>query len=236
MFGALLVLVGAVACGSSTKVTYVDEPIPDDGQDGGGGATPSPDSGLGILSFRPDKSFSGFDGTHTFKVPVAVYDSGSDLTVTVSDTSAATVAPVTLVKPQRNDGTTDNGKYFMVTIKKAGTFTLTAKSGGNSVESTITVASYAAGRWAAGEARYLNGGGEPACKDCHVDGEAIDHSPAALASVTDEKLQAVITTGISTGGFPIKINGTPGHKWTTTPDELSGLVTYLRGLEPRGFN
>jgi hypothetical protein len=233
---AALSFLSLYACGDNQKVTYVDEPIPDSEKDGGG-VQPSPDSSLGILTIMPEESYSGFDGTHPFKVPVAIYDSANDLKVTASDPSAVDIVAVKLKNPIRNDGTADNGKYYMVTIKKAGSFTLTAATGGKNVKCKLEVANYEAGRWSAGEARYMAGpdGDNPPCKNCHVEGEAIDHSPAALSSVTDEKLQAVITTGISTGGFPIKINNKPGHKWTTTPTELAGLVTYLRGLDPRGF-
>ena len=227
---------GVFAC-SSTETKFVDEPDEETNvRDAGFDSRPSPDSGLGILTFMPEKSYSGFDGTHEFIVPVAVYDSGDDLRVTASDPSAAEITPKQLANPVRPDGTSDNGKYFFVKVKKAGTVTLTASSNGKTAESVITVAEYSTARWAAGETRYNNGsGGEPACTECHVNGQAIDHSPAALATATDEKIAVVITTGISTSGFPIKINNEPGHKWTVTDEERDGLVTYLRSLEPRGF-
>lgn len=193
---------------------------------------PSPDSGLGELRFQPSKSYSGYDGTHTFKVPVAVYDSADDLKVTAD---GATVTPTKLKNPVNQDGVTDNGKYFLVTVEQAGTITLTATSAGRSVTSTIDVVSYAPSRWQAGQTRYVNGGGgDPPCTNCHVNGQAIDHSPAALATSTDETVAAVITTGISPAGFPIQ--GVPGgHRWTVTDTEKAGLVTYLRALDPRGF-
>src|SRR5690606_16764051 len=106
----------------------------DDEKDGGFVTKPSPDSGLGILSFMPSESFSGFDGEHTFKVPVAVYDSADDLEVTATDSSAADIVATQLENPERIDGTVDNGKYFLVTVKRAGKITLKATSGGKSVE------------------------------------------------------------------------------------------------------
>lgn len=222
------------ACSSDSADQLIDAPESD--QDGGFDSQPSPESGLGILAFMPNETFSGYDGTHTFKVPIAVYDSSSDLTVTVVDPSSADVVPTKLVHTTRADGTTDNGKYFLVTVKKPETITLKATSKGKTVESTLHVTSYAADRWAIGEARYKSSeGGDPPCTSCHVDGQAIDHSPAALATSTDEKIAVVITTGISTQGFPIKIDGKPSHKWTVTAAERDGLVTYLRGLEPKGF-
>lgn len=226
---------GVFAC-SSTQTTYVDEPEEPGVKDAGFDTKPSAESGLGFLTFMPEKSYSGIDGTHDFIVPVAVYDSGDDLKVTASDPSAVEITPKQLGNPVHADGTTDNGKYFFVKVKKAGTITLTASSNGKTAESTITVAQYTPERWRAGETRYKNGGGgDPPCTDCHVNGQAIDHSPAALATATDEKIAVVITTGISTSGFPIKINDEPGHRWNVTDEERDGLVTYLRSLEPRGF-
>lgn len=195
----------------------------------------SPDSGLGELLFRPDTVFSGIDGTHTFKMPIAVYDGASDLAVTASDPTAITIEKTQLANPTLPDGTTDNGTYFMLTAKKAGTFKLTATSNGRSTTATITIAQYGATRWATGQTRYMNGGsGDPPCADCHVNGQAIDHSPAAMASVDDEALAAVITTGIKPNNTPVTgVNG--GHRWNVTTDERDGLVTYLRALAPKGF-
>jgi hypothetical protein len=225
----------ALACSSSsTHVEYVDEPV-DGGYSRDGSiydSAPPPGSTLGQLRFQPTQSYSGFDGTHTFQVPVAVYDGASDLVVTASDPSAVTITPAQLANPVSPDGLTDTGKYFLVTVQKAGTITLSAKSGGKTVTTTITAASYAADRYATGQARYASG--SPACTDCHVNGQAIDHSPAALATVDDAKVGTVITNGISPAGFPIQgVDG--GHRWSVTAAELDGLVTYLRGLTPRGF-
>jgi hypothetical protein len=186
----------------------------------------------------PANSYSGFDGTHTFKVPLAVYDSGDDLEVTSPTPSAVDIAPKKLTNPVRPDGTTDNGKYFIVTVKQAGTIKLQAKSNGKTASSTIAVVDYPAGRWEAGEARYKAGpdAQNPPCLNCHVNGKAIDHSPAALATVPDEDIGAVITTGISTAGFPIVTDTPEGtHTWKVTVPEREGLVTFLRALEPKGF-
>jgi hypothetical protein len=225
----------AFACSSTTMVEReIEEADPDAGygRDGSGyDAAPPSDSGLGELRFQPSQSYSGFDGTHAFKVPVAVYDSASDLVVTPDDPSAVTVVAAALTNPVK-DGITDTGKYFILTVKKAGTLTVTARSGGKSAKVTVNAAAYASLRWAAGQTRYTSGAAP--CSDCHVGGTAIDHSPAALATADDAKLGTVIQNGISTAGFPIQ-GVTGGHKWSVTADELDGLVTYLRALEPRGF-
>lgn len=207
-------------------------------------SAPSPESGLGELLFRPDRLFSGRDGTHTFKVPVAVYDSDTDLTVTASDPTAVTLTKTTLKNPVNADGVTDNGKYYLVTAQKAGTFTLTASSKGRSATASLTISDYAAGRFDTGKGRYENGvftkTADRACTTCHVQGAGIDHSPAALATATDQDVGVIISTGVkpSAGGPQvIKIKDEPGtqHKWDTTDPEKDGLITYLRGLEPRGF-
>jgi hypothetical protein len=243
-----------VACSSST----VTPGSQDDGSSGSsGGADPdastftrdgssydsavSPESGLGELLFRPSKVFSGTDGTHTFKVPLAVYDSDADLSVTASDPSGITLAPTKLKNPVSPDGITDNGKYFMLTALKAGTYTLTATSKGRSTTATVTVTDYTSNRWGDGDARYNNGvtsmTADRACQNCHVQGLAIDHSPAALATASDQEIGIIITTGVKPGPSVIKIPNEPGtqHKWTVTDTERDGLVTYLRALDPRGF-
>lgn len=233
-----------VACSSTTtKLVEDDTPGSADGdvtnyqRDGSTyDSAPEPDSGLGLLRFQPTKSYSGWDGTHTFQIPVAVYDSASDLKVTADDPASVEIVPTKLKNPVNADGVTDNGKYFLVSVKKAGTITLTARSGSKSVTTTIAVASYDSSRWAAGQARYTqsgSGSSQP-CTNCHVNGQAIDHSPAALATADDEKVGTTITTGISPFGFPIQgVEG--GHKWDVTDTERDGLVTYLRALTPRGF-
>jgi hypothetical protein len=196
-------------------------------------STPSATSGLGVLRFLPEKSYSGFDGVHTFKAPFAVYDSGDDLVVSPADPSALDVAPVKL----KDGAEKDAGKYFMVTVKKAGVHTVVAKSGGKKVEIALTATAYDPAQWLAGEQRYQAAGatGDPPCVQCHRGGEAIDHSPAALSTATDKTVANVITSGRSTFGAPIKINGQPGHKWTVADPERQALVVYLRGLSPAGF-
>ncbi len=241
MLSALAGLAGAAACSPETNAT-VKKPASDAGDDDERDTSdpsttkPNPDSGLGELLVRPARLYSGFDGTHTFTVPVAVYDSVADLTLTADDPSAVEIKPKELANPVRQDGTTDNGKYFFVTAKKAGSIKLSAKSGGKTAEAQLTVTAYTPQRWQVGETRYKNASGsEPACANCHVNGNAIDNSPAALATATDDAIGVVITTGISTAGFPIRIDGKPGHRWTVDETVSAGLVTYLRSLEPRGY-
>ena len=199
----------------------------------------SPESGLGELLFRPDHVYSGTDGTHTFTIPIAVYDADSDLTVTASDGAALTLARTTLKNPVSPDGVTDNGQYFMITVMKAGSYTLTAASKGRTVTAKVDVSSYDSARYTTGQTRYqaAGTGADRPCTTCHVNGAAVDHSPAALGTATDQEIGIIITTGVKPGPTVIKIDGEPGtqHKWNVTDPERDGLVTFLRGLPPRGF-
>ena len=199
----------------------------------------SPESGLGELLFRPEQVYTGTDGTRVFRVPVAVYDSADDLTVTASDASGVALTKTTLTNPVSQDGVTDNGKYFLVTATKAGTYTLTATSKGRSTTASVTVAAYDPGRYGAGQKRYAatGTGADRPCTACHGSAGGIDHSPAALGTATDQEIGVIITTGVKPGPTVIKISGEPGtqHKWNVTDLEKEGLVTYLRSLEPKGF-
>jgi hypothetical protein len=209
-------------------------------------STPAPTSGLGKLRFMPDVAFSGFDGEHTFVVPIAVYDADKDdLKVTLADPSAATVAQVELEKPVNDDGIRDNGTYFFITIKKpTPAITLSATSKGRTAEAKINVTTYDTNRWVTGDTRYRTGNttaNNPPCMQCHSGGASIDHSPATMASAPDNQIALIITSGIKPGPSYISTNCSscdkPGqaHRWTVTDQERDGLITYLRSLTPRGF-
>lgn len=181
------------------------------------------------LQLLPRALYSGFDGANTFQAPIAVYGAGDDVTVTAADPTVVDIAPTALKDPRG-----DQGRWFMLTMKKAGATDITASSGGVTVSVPLTVAAYASGRYAVGKARYENAAGaEPACEMCHGGQSGIDHSPAALASAQDPEIETVITTGIKIGGSPIF--SVPEHTWTPTQAQLDGLITYLRALPPRNF-
>lgn len=235
----LAAALGAPLACTHTETKEVDDPVAGDDDDDAGSAPP-PDSGLGILTFRPSELYSGFDGKNTFKVPFAVYDHGDDVAVTASPASAVTITPKTLTNPVGPNGT-DLGKYYFAEVKAAGDVTFTVKSKGRTATGILHVVTYDPARYAAGEARYKTGvdKAHPACTDCHVNGQAIDHSPSALASVTDEKVGLIMSTGLSANNFPIQVDRSlypSGHKWTSGAGaEQDGLITYLRALEPKGF-
>jgi hypothetical protein len=202
-------------------------------------SSPAPDSKLGILRFMPATIHSGFDGRRTFKAPIAVYDADDDLEVVADDPAAVTIARTRLT-----NSAGDTGEYFMITTRTAKTVKLTATSGGRTATATILISEYDATRWGVGEIRYENGGpaGNPPCTRCHVDGRAIDHSPASLASATDSQVGVIVTSGVRPGPAPITTVSCDDcsdrgkqHRWSVTNEEKAGLITYLRALEPRGF-
>jgi hypothetical protein len=243
IIGSLSVLGLALASCTVEKTRWVDERQDDEPTLGTSIATdasidsrPPADSGVGVLRFMPVKLHSGFDGEHAFKAPVAVYDADDDLEVAAVDPSAVTIKAAKLTAGAAG-GSTDRGSYFVVQPKVAGTVTLAATSKGRRAEAKLVVAEYTRATWSRGKTRYEAPGrsGEPSCAQCHVNGNAIDHSPAALASVPDATVAMAMTQGISPAGFPITVDHPSHHRWTLDDDEVSGLVTYLRALEPRGF-
>jgi hypothetical protein len=183
------------------------------------------------LTILPENVYSGFDGTHSFKAPVAVYEAGSDLTVTAEDPSAVEVTPTALLTPGKT-----KELYFMLTVKKDGVHKVIARSKGKEKTVTLTATKYDAADWAAGAQRYSTAtmNGNAPCTQCHRGG-GIDHSPAALAAVNDTTVNKVITNGTTVFGARIKIDGQAGHKWAVSDGDRRMLVTYLRGLEPVGF-
>lgn len=189
------------------------------------------------ISVRPRALYSGFDGAHAFAAPFGVAKAGADLTVTLDDPSAGDITPVKLTNATNSDGVTDKNVYFFVTAKKAGTFTILAKSNNQTIETPYTVTAYSSADWTAGNTRYISNGtkGDPPCASCHAGASGIDHSPAALASVPDPSIETVLVSGIDIAGFPIKAGGDKGHKWDVDATQRHQLIAYLRSLAPRGF-
>jgi hypothetical protein len=175
------------------------------------------------LIVLPQAAYTGFDGVHPYKVPISVAGAASDLTLT-GDTAFVDIKRATST-------VTGEEQWFLVTAKKAGKVTLVATSKGKKLEATLTIASYTPAQWTTGETRYKNGGAEPSCASCHSKSDGPDHSPTTLSPIDDESAKLVITTGVK-GSIPIT---SVKHKWTATPDELIGLVTYLRALPPKGI-
>jgi hypothetical protein len=220
-----LLAAAAIVLGACSGPTGHWEPGPAPGSSSD--PAPSQNDPTVQLQIMPGKTHSGVDGTHEFRVPVAVYGAKNP-TLTASDSSMVAIAPATLV-----DTSQDNGAYFFVTATKAGTVTLTASVKGGSVTATLDIAAYTADEYSTGEQRYMNAASSgPACVQCHGGATGIDHSPSTMASASDSDVISVITTGVLVEGNPIT---QVRHKWAVTDAEAKGLVAYLRALAPRGF-
>jgi mono/diheme cytochrome c family protein len=177
----------------------------------------------------PARSFSGFDGKHTFQVPIAVYSALDDLVVTASPASLAKVEPA---NPPPNVAAGDAGRYFLITALGAGEVDLTATSKGVTRTVKLSIARYDATKFGLGEQRYGNGNTtekEPACASCHQRSGGPDHSPTVLSGVADAAIRNIIVDGLN-GDRNI-----PNHAWTVTEEEALGLTAYLRGLPPKGY-
>ena len=185
-------------------------------------------AGVGPLSIAPLNTYSGYDGTHKYRVPLGVLGGGSDLKITASPPKAVSFETTRLIDPMG-----DLSTYFFVTTQAAGEVTITASSGGKSVSAKITITAYPASDYSIGEMRYVNGeASDPPCLTCHGEQGGIDHSPTRLAPVTDAQALTAILTGIEPSGDPVP---TPKHSWAVTDAEKKGLLSYLRAIPPKGF-
>lgn len=180
----------------------------------------------------PRTVYTGFDGSHAFSFPIAL-DGPTDNTAMI-DVSDHTALELKAAKLAGNDGS-DTSRYYLVTVKKAGDYTINVSWGGKTASSTVHVTTYTPQRYTAGQARYTNGNGtatnQRACTTCHNDMQgAPDHSPASLAGVDDARVKQTITQGILADGTLIYDFFGVDHKWQANEAELDGLVTYLRAL------
>jgi mono/diheme cytochrome c family protein len=212
--------------GACTKTVEVWEDVPDGsarrdgGQAGGDGGVVDTDP----IKLLPDTMFSGFDGVHTFYVPVSVYNAKSP-TLKASDPSMVTITPAKYARPDEDPGT-----WFLIKTAKAGKVTITASEGSRSTSVELNIASYTDAEFKAGETRYKTGSnGEPACAQCHAGAGGTDHSPTAMAPASDQDVVSVIKTGVLVAGNPIKVP----HRWNVNEAEAKGLTVYLRALPPR---
>jgi len=150
----------------------------------------------------------------------------------------------------------------MITAKKAGDFTITAKAGNRTGSVKIHITAATEDDYTRGEARYNNaiqlmfnagqimtaGGGmvmlanNVSCKNCHGSGAnflAVEHTPQQTGGYTDEEIKNIFENGMKPAGA--KWGSLPGimnyypmfHKWAASAEEYQGLVVYLRSLEPK---
>jgi len=201
------------------------------GNPGSGAEPPPPETGPFVY---PPSVHTGFDSSHTFKVPVT-----SDLvgvTWSVEDPSIATIQRVPI--PADYGNRCDIGsEWAMVTPKKAGTTRIFARTADQTATATLVVASYDPAIYGAGERRYntpdnATAAQRASCASCHKTATGVDHSPFTMAGYADDDILAAITTGVFKHGY--QLTGV-NHAWNLTDAEKQGIMPYLRALAPRGF-
>ena len=194
------------------------------------------------IAFSP--MYSGYDGVHTYQIPATINNTDGPVTWTASDKSMVDLTP------------DPNGIDVMITTKKAGKVTIQAVAGDAMGKSVLTIEQFTPDQWAAGMNRYTTGdivtlqqafhhtGSKNAmCAGCHSsqpNSPAIEHTPEQTGGYTDDQITNIFMNGVlpvqdqSNSLFVSPMFFMGFHTWTLdSPDEMLGLVAYLRALAPK---
>jgi hypothetical protein len=206
-------------------------------------------------------SHSGFDGVHTFKVPMRVRCRTAPL-----DLSAWHADPATAVT---FDVDPNNANGVMVTIVEGvPSITIAVVDGTMAGTAPLTVTVGTPEQWTLGETRYNTGSEwmlnilapmapppDTKCTVCHGDNSSsgfdIQHTPTQAARISDASLVQIMTTGTKPADVPFRVIPEEGimfagttytpaelymmfHLWQATEDQLTGMILYLRSLTPAG--
>lgn len=203
-------------------------------------------------------SYSGFDGVHTFKLPMRVKCTN----VPLSAWHASPASAVTF------DADPDNADGVMVTIVEAvPEIKIGVVNSGLGGQAPIHVTIGTPAEWELGNFRYNNGADwslniampeapppNTKCTVCHTDNSStgfnIQHTPTQLARASDQALVQIMTTGTKPADVPFRVlpaTITFGfetftnaqlykefHLWDGDAEHLKGMVLYLRSLTPKG--
>ncbi len=236
-------LVLAAGCGSSSG----------DGGDAGIGPDAEdlrhPESAV----LYPPVVHAGFDGDHTFRVPVSTdlaFHTDGEPSWSSGDGSILDVEGI-----DTPDGPLGaRGIWAMITTTGSGTTTVSCTIGEYTVTATVIVADYDSSQVDIGDTRYHTdeGGDRTSCSSCHEDGGGADHTPTEMAIHDDDALLMVATEGrypdiCETDDGDACTCDTEGcerepgyelaltHEWDFTESEADGIIPYLRSLPPSGF-
>ena len=194
------------------------------------------------IAFSP--MYSGYDGVHTYQIPATINNTDGPVTWSASDKSMVDLTPDA------------NGIDVMITTKKAGKVTIQAVAGDAMGKSTLTIEAFTPDQWTAGMNRYTTGdivtlqqafhgqGSKNAmCAGCHSsqpNSPAIEHTPEQTGGYTDDQITNIFMNGVlptqdqSNSRFVSPMFFMTFHTWTlNSPDEMLGLVAYLRSLAPK---
>ncbi len=202
---------------------------------------------------------SGFDGVHTFKVPVRVRcTTGLPLSAWKADPPTA----VTF------DADPDNANGAMITVVEGvQNITIGVVNGTRGGLAPLTVTVGTPAQWELGNQRYNNGADwslnilmptapppDTKCTVCHGENSSagfdIQHTPTQAARISDAALRQIMTTGTKPPDVEFRVLpemfmfGTMTftnaelyemfHLWEASEDAMVGMLLYLRSLPPTG--
>ena len=176
------------------------------------------------VDFSP--MYSGWDGVHQYQIPATIANAAvtgvSNVSWSASDSSLVDLAPGS------------DGVSVMITTKKPGTVTITARTADAIGKSLLTIAAYTPDQWAAGQARYTSGATVPphpgadggagggsrdvSCLSCHDpaaassmatdSGRTVEHTPQQTGGFTDDQLRKIFLSGVlpDSDANPLHIN------------------------------
>jgi hypothetical protein len=204
------------------------------GGGGGGDGDGTPDMGgpalPPIIPF--EVAYSGFDGTHTFKLPFATSLTGT-VTWSVSDPSLATIVPVPADKvpaPLADPSL----QFALVTVSKAGMGNIQVSNGTTTASSMLVATQYTVDQYQTGQARFTASVNNLAtCASCHTMGAMpVDNSPNYTEFDSDADIVSLVTTGKWADGTVLNA---PNHLFPLTDAEKVGIAAYMRAMPPLGF-
>ncbi|MDB4988297.1 MAG: hypothetical protein JWN04_3475 [Myxococcaceae bacterium] len=208
---------------------------------------PHAGSSTATLTVLPSPSYSGFDGTHTYQIPLKVNNKAG---------AKWSVDNPNLVDIQETaDG-------VMLTTKGAGEVLVTATIGNDVGASKLSIAQFTPDLWSIGDKRYNSGvtvfpgdGGVPtgnpgpsfmldkdgSCSSCHgatAPTLRVEDTPYQTGGYSDAEMITIFTRGMKPAGA-VQRSYIPSyfwgmfHEWNVTDAQKQGLVGYMRALTPK---
>lgn len=202
--------------------------------------------------------FSGYDGVHTFKLPLRVRCTSVPLRAWVVEPAGA----VTFAADP------DNSSGVLATIAQpVASIRVAAINGSIAGVAVVRVTIGTPQQYALGADRFNNGASwmlnildptppppDTRCSECHSENSSTDFdiaiTPTQIARVSDAELRAIFASGTKPSDVPYRVLpetmtfGTTTytnaqlyeifHDWNASQDALTGMALYLRSLTPRG--
>jgi hypothetical protein len=247
---------GATGGGDNGATPPEDKPktdvTPPNSSGGGDAGVPK------LFVWNDKKIFAGFDGTTNFDVTTAAMvaippENGSDEPATdaaatakikfsIVNTAIATVKPIALPTAAflKNYPGLMVSTFAVITPRAAGSTTLRATDGTQTVESEIVVTAYTAALLAVGKTRYTAPANasptRKACTSCHGMPQAVDHDTFMQSWYSDTEILEMVTKGQrvyfgDTMPTPFDMGELKDkHTWDLTADEQKAIPAYLRSL------